>query len=258
MDLELQNKNVLVTGASRGIGLACAESFLAEGASVTLVSRPSATLDTEVARLRDQYPGAVRAVAADLSSADGLALIDGDLQTADVVVNNAGAIPGGGLDTVDDATWRNAWDLKVFGYVGVCRRCLPAMRERGSGVIVNIIGYAGAAPRYDYISGSMANSALMAFTRAAGGASPAWGVRVVGINPGATATDRLVTVSKGRAREVHGDEDRWEEMLTHLPFGRAGTPREMADLAVFVASPRASYLSGVVIDADAGVMWTNS
>src|SRR3954447_15161058 len=257
MDLELQHKNVLITGASRGIGFACAESFLAEGAAVTMVGRPSPTLDAEVVRLHDQYPGAVRAVAADLSTADGLETIAGDLETADIVVNNAGAIPGGGLDTVDDETWRKAWDLKVFGYVGVCRRCLPAMRERGDGVIVNIIGYAGAAPRYDYVSGSMANSALMAFTRASGGASPAWGVRIVGITPGATATDRLVTVSKGRAREAHGDEDRWEEMLPHLPFGRAGLPREMADLAVFVASPRASYLSGVVIDADAGVMWTN-
>jgi NAD(P)-dependent dehydrogenase (short-subunit alcohol dehydrogenase family) len=258
MDLELHGKSVLITGASRGIGLACAEGFLAEGASVTLVSRPSPTLDAEAARLSGQYPGAVEALAADLSTAAGVARIDRNLQTADIVVNNAGAIPGGGLDTVDDEAWRSAWDLKVFGYVGVCRRCLPAMRERGSGVVVNIIGYAGAAPRYDYISGSMANSALMAFTRAAGGASPAWGVRIVGINPGATATDRLVTVSKGRAREAHGDEDRWEEMLTHLPFGRAGLPREMADLALFVASARASYLSGVVIDADAGVMWTNS
>jgi 3-oxoacyl-[acyl-carrier protein] reductase len=209
-----------------------------------------------VARLANAFPGAVSGVAADLSTSEGLTAAEPALVAADIVVNNAGAIPGGGLEAVDEGTWRDAWDLKIYGYVGVCRRCLPAMRERGVGVIVNIIGYAGAAPRYDYISGSMANSALMAFTRAAGGASPAWGVRIVGINPGATQTDRLVTVSKGRARERFDDEERWPEMLAHLPFGRAGLPSEMADLAVFVASPRASYLSGVVIDADAGAMWT--
>ncbi len=255
MDLKLNDKTVVVTGASRGIGLACAEAFLAEGASVTLVSRPSSTLDAAVARLGEQYPGAVRGTAADLATADGLAAVGAELATVDIVVNNAGAIPGGGLEAVDDATWRQAWDLKLFGYLEVCRRCLPAMRERGSGVIVNVIGYAGAAPRYDYISGSMANSALMAFTRATGGKSPSWGVRIVGVNPGATQTDRLVSVSKGRAVERFGDESRWQEMLAHLPFGRAASPEEIGDLVAFVASPRASYLSGVVIDADAGAMW---
>jgi NAD(P)-dependent dehydrogenase (short-subunit alcohol dehydrogenase family) len=256
MDLDLTGKRVLVTGASRGIGLACAEAFLVEGAAVTLVSRPTPHFDAELARLAGTHGDRAHGVAADLGGPAGIDIIEPALTAADIVVNNAGAIPGGGLEAVDDATWRHAWDLKLFGYLEICRRCLPAMRTRGSGVIVNVIGYAGAAPRYDYISGSMANSALMAFTRATGGASPSWGVRIVGINPGATQTDRLVTVSKGRAVERFGDESRWQEMLSHLPFGRAAYPSEIADLVAFVASPRASYLSGVVIDADAGAMWT--
>ncbi|HSV82768.1 MAG TPA: short-chain dehydrogenase/reductase [Ramlibacter sp.] len=255
MDLGLQGKKVVITGGSRGIGYASAELFLREGAEVTIVGRDRESVAQAQASLRARHGREAGALLADLSEEQGLAALQPVIAGADIVVNNAGAIPGGGFEGVDDATWRRAWELKVYGYLNVARQALPAMMERGRGVIVNVIGIAGAEPRYDYLCGSMANASLITFTRAAGAHSTRRGVRVVGLNPGPTQTDRLVTLYKARAREKFGDPERWQELLADLPFGRAALPEEMADLVVYLASKRASYLSGVVIDADGGGLY---
>jgi len=126
------------------------------------------------------------------------------------------------------------------------------MRARGGGVIVNIIGSAGRSPRYDYICGATGNAALMAFTGAVGAKSPEWGVRVFGINPSQTRTDRIVAVSKTKARNAFGDEARWQELLADLPFQRLIEPEEIARMAAFLSSPASSYVSGTVIDVDGG------
>jgi len=186
MDLNLKGKRVLVTGGSKGIGAACAAAFTAEGASVKIASRNPA-------------PGP-NAKAVDLSqrgAAEALAAWAGDL---DILVNNAGAIPGGDLLKVDEDTWRRAWDLKVFGYVNLTRAVYARMKEKKRGVIVNIIGSAGERFNAAYVAGSTGNAGLMAFTRALGGASHADGIRVMGINPGPTATDRLVNLYKQMAQ----------------------------------------------------------
>jgi NAD(P)-dependent dehydrogenase (short-subunit alcohol dehydrogenase family) len=130
----------------------------------------------------------------------------------DILVNNAGAIPGGGLADVDDARWRQAWELKLFGYINLIRAVLPLMQARGSGVIANIIGMAGVAPRAEYICGSTANAALIAFTQAIGAASPQHGVRVFGINPSPTRSDRIEAVLRAQAASRFGDADRWLEL----------------------------------------------
>jgi NAD(P)-dependent dehydrogenase (short-subunit alcohol dehydrogenase family) len=257
MDLRLHGKNVLITGGSRGIGLACAESFLAEGCRVTIVGHDEDSVAAALRTLDETHAGRADGLSVDLGRDEGLGMLADRITAADIVVNNAGAIPGGGLDSVDDATWRRAWDLKVYGYINVARRALPAMTERGHGVIVNVIGIAGVDPRYDYLCGSAANAALVAFTKAVGAHSTARGVRVLGVNPGPTRTERLMSLYKARAQERFGDESRWPEMLAHLPFGRPTEAQEIADLVVFLASPRASYLSGVVVDADGGGMYAN-
>lgn len=255
MDLGLDNKSVLVTGGSRGIGYASADLFLAEGCSVTIVGRNPETVDAAVASLASKHAGRIEGIAADLSEPAGREQLSDRLSTIDILVNNAGAIPGGSPETVPDDVWRRAWELKVYGYLNAARIALPAMMARGSGVIVNVIGLAGIAPSYDYICGSMANAALIAFTKAAGGRATSRGARVVGINPGPTQTDRLLNLYKARAQERLGDPERWRELLTDLPFGRAALAEEMADLIVFLASRRASYLSGIVIDADGGRLY---
>lgn len=252
MDLQLKGARVLVTGGSKGIGLACAESFAREGASIILASRDAGRLAQAADILRAAGAKDVTVHAADLAlpaERDGLFKAFPEI---DVLINNAGAIPGGNVIDMPMERWIESWQLKVFGYVHLMQLYLGAMRARKKGVIVNIIGMAGQAPRWDYACGAAGNAALIALTRAAGGKSVDWNVRVFGINPAGTQTDRMVTLSRGRAKEKFGDENRWEEMLTGLPFDRLAAPAEIADLAVMLSSPKAGYVSGTVIDVDGG------
>lgn len=255
MDMGLSGKSVLITGASKGIGLACAKAFAAEGCEIHLASRDAGRLEEAKKAVQAAGASKVTVHVSDLSkrgAAEALAAACGRI---DVLVNNAGAIPGGSVTAVDEARWRDAWDLKVFGYINMTRQVLPAMEARGDGAIVNVIGLAGAKPSYDYICGAAGNAALMAFTRGVGAGATNKGVRVVGVNPTATRTDRIVTLNKARAKTTFGDESRWEEMMTNLPFGRICEPEEVADLVVYCASAKASYLSGTVIDIDGGQLY---
>ncbi len=203
MDLKLGGRKAVVTGASKGIGAAVAEALAREGCDVVLVARDASALGAVKARLRT-HGTAITTEVADLSvstSVDGLADRHPD---ATILVNNAGAIPSGRLHEVDEATWRAAWDLKVFGYVNMTRRFYASMQARGGGTIVNVIGSAGKRVDASYIAGSMGNAALIAFTQALGSASAADGIRVVGINPGPVATERHETIFRRRAADTLG------------------------------------------------------
>jgi NAD(P)-dependent dehydrogenase (short-subunit alcohol dehydrogenase family) len=255
MDLALTGKRVLITGGSKGIGLACAEAFAEAGCDLVLVGRDAATLAAAADTVRAKAQVAVATLAADLSRDEERERLHAAHPAVDILVNNAGAIPGGKLADIPMARWRAAWDLKLLGYVHMCQLYLPAMEARKAGVICNIIGMAGRTPRMGYIAGGTANAALIAFTSALGGAAAANGVRVFGINPAATRTDRMMTLARTNAKAQFGDEERWAETLTGLPFGRAIEPREIADLAAFLASPRGGYVNGTVVDVDGGAMF---
>ncbi|QIG97674.1 short-chain dehydrogenase/reductase [Bradyrhizobium sp. 6(2017)] len=253
MDLKLNGLKALITGSSKGIGAACAESLAREGCSVVLVARDGDALNAVSARLA-AFGGMVIAEPADLADSrnvDRLAAAHGDV---DILVNNAGAIPAGHLHEIDEATWRRAWDLKVFGYINMCRRFYAAMQVRRRGVIINIIGSAGKRVDSSYIAGSTGNAALIAFTEALGSASAADGIRVVGINPGPVATERHEAIFRRRAELKLGDGDRWRELLVSLPFGRAGLPDEIGAMAAFLSSVLSSYTSGDVITIDGGAI----
>jgi NAD(P)-dependent dehydrogenase (short-subunit alcohol dehydrogenase family) len=256
MDLELRGRNVLVTGASKGIGLACARAFAAEGCHVHIAARSAAELEKNAAELSAQYKVRVTPHVCDLGVSENLRALARACGAIDVLVNNAGAIPGGYLADIDEQRWRTAWDLKVFGYINLTREVYAAMRERGSGVIVNVIGLAGERNRPEYIAGTTGNAALMAFTRALGAESVDYGVRVVGINPGRIETERQVKHMKETAGKEFGDAARWTEVRARivegLPFKRSGKPEEVADLATFLASARAAYISATIVTIDAG------
>jgi NAD(P)-dependent dehydrogenase (short-subunit alcohol dehydrogenase family) len=255
MDMQLHGKRVLVTGGSKGIGLACAEAFAAEGCDVVLSARDPATLAAAAERLRAARQVRVETLAADLSQEGERERLHAAFPDVDVLVNNAGAIPSGRLQDIPIARWKAAWDLKVIGYIHLCQLYLQGMEARKAGAIVNIIGMAGRAPRAGYIAGGAGNAALIAFTSALGAAAQASNVKVVGINPAVTKTDRMLTQARTNAKLKFGDEARWAETLTNLPFGRPIEAAEIADLAVFLASPRGHYVNGTVVDVDGGGMF---
>jgi len=250
MDLQLGGKHVLITGASKGIGAACAKIFLDEGCQVILVARDARRLNEAAAALGSHQR--VTTCSADLSSSRERARVAAMHPQIDILVNNAGAIPAGGLLEMSLETWEAAWALKVMGYIHLTQLYLAGMKARGSGAIVNIIGAAGRSPRYSYVCGATGNAALMAFTGAVGGKSSEWGVRVFGINPSQTRTDRIIALSKTRAMAALGDEARWQDMLSGLPFDRLIEPDEIARTAAFLASPACGYVSGTVLDVDGG------
>lgn len=252
MELDLKGKTAVVTGASKGIGLAIARGLAAEGCAVHIVSRSVASIDSAAEGIRADYGVEVKAHAFDLARSESVGALLAATGAPDILVNNAGAIPGGDLQAVDEARWRAAWDLKVFGYINLSRAYYAAMREKRKGVIVNVTGLAADRLDTGYIAGSAGNAALNAFTRTLGSYSVEDGIRVLAVSPGAVETERIVTLMKTRAADKLGDPERWREFLKELPLGRAATVEEVADVVVFAASARAAYLSGIVINVDGG------
>src|SRR5882672_3597680 len=252
MDLKLTGRSALVTGGSRGIGLGVAQSLAAEGCHLHLTSRNAADLETARNKILASHKVSVTCHALDLGVSENAGKLGQACRDVDILVNNAGAIPQGTLTGLDEKAWPDAWDLKVFGYINLARALYAAMCERRRGVIVNIIGGAGERPTAGYIAGSMANASLMAFSRALGAESPNYGVRVVGLNPSATATDRGVSRWRNQAQKDLGDPERWRELTKGFPFGRPATVEEIADVVAFLCSERASYVSGTVISVDGG------
>jgi NAD(P)-dependent dehydrogenase (short-subunit alcohol dehydrogenase family) len=252
MDLGLRGRKALITGASKGIGRACAEVLAEEGVDIVLVSRTAADLEAVRAKIAGEHNVAVRHYALDLSDSKNVDRLAAECADTDILVNNAGAIPGGNIAQIDEARWREAWDLKVFGYINMTRRFYALMAARRAGVIINILGAAGENPDFDYVAGSSGNASLMAFTRAIGGTAPRDNLRVMGINPGPVMTERLITLMKTRAQTNFGDPEKWTDLMKPLAFGRAATPEEIGYMAAFLASDRSAYTTGSIITIDGG------
>jgi len=252
MDLELKGLSALVTGASRGIGYAIAMGLAREGVNLHLAARSSADLETARTQILAQYPVKISTYPLDLSVSQNINQLAAQCADVDILINNAGSITSGRLGDIDEARWREAWELKVFGYINLTRALYKTMCQRRHGVIVNVIGVAGERLRQDYIAGSTGNAALMAFTRNLGGESVDHQVRVVGVNPGQIETDRLRQRLEKRAAKELGDPQRWRELIEDPPLGRLARPDEVADSVLYLASARASYISGTILTVDGG------
>jgi NAD(P)-dependent dehydrogenase (short-subunit alcohol dehydrogenase family) len=253
MELGLQGRRVLVTGGSEGIGYAVAEGFLQEGCSVVIAARSQERLQTAVTELSRYGADRISARSIDLSQPGAASKLAEEYSQTDILINNAGAIPAGDIFEVDEARWRAAWDLKVFGYINLIRAMYPHMRGRPPKVILNVIGMGAERPQWRYICGNAANVALNGVTRSLGGRSLDDGIRVLGINPGAVETERLRTVLRDRAQKMFGDASRWRDVMAESqPLGRAATTKEVADVVVFLASERAGWICGEVVNLDAG------
>jgi NAD(P)-dependent dehydrogenase (short-subunit alcohol dehydrogenase family) len=253
MDLGLSGKVVFVTGGSKGIGLACARAFMAEGARVAICSRSQANLDRALAAL----PGAF-GTAADLidpaAAAAAVDAVEARLGPIDVLVTSAGAAKRTAPDDLTPQAWRDAMDAKYFSYINVIDPVVKGMAARGSGVIVNVIGNGGKIAAPTHLPGGAANAALMLATAGLGSAYAGEGVRVVGLNPGLTDTDRVAEglQSESKLAGIDVAEAR-KRAVARIPLGRMARPEEIADVAIFLASSKASYVTGVTISMDGAV-----
>ncbi|MBR9909240.1 MAG: SDR family oxidoreductase [Gammaproteobacteria bacterium] len=252
MDLLLNKKRALITGASKGIGLATAELLADEGCELVLVARDENHLRQAAEKIQHKSGCTPQCIAADISTASGRQAIAASCAELDVLVNNAGAIPPGDLLGLDIEQWRSAWDLKVWGYMSLTKLLYDKIKQQ-RGVVVNVIGAAGEIPSPDYLVGSTANAALMMFTRSFARSARNDGVRVVGINPGPVATERFDMLLRAQAKAKFGDAERSAELLNEMPFNRVAQAEEIAAAVAFLASPRSGYTTGTILTIDGGM-----
>jgi NAD(P)-dependent dehydrogenase (short-subunit alcohol dehydrogenase family) len=253
MDLGLKNRSVLVTGGSQGIGYAVAKAFLAEGSNVVIAARNQERLEAAVKELSQAGAGRIEAKSIDLTQPGAAAALADQYSDTDILVNNAGAVPTGDIFDIDEARWREAWELKLFGYVNLSRAMYRHMRGHPPKVIVNIMGMGAERPQWRYVCGNAANVALNGLTKSLGGRSIDDGIRVVGVNPGAVDTPRWRGIHMKRAEKILGDASRWREVLyDDQPLKRAAMPEEIANVVLFLASERASWVCGEVVNVDGG------
>jgi NAD(P)-dependent dehydrogenase (short-subunit alcohol dehydrogenase family) len=254
MDLGLKGKTVLVTGGSKGIGYACAKCFLEEGAHVAIASRSAKNLPKAKQTLESCGAG-VFTYACDLISpvaaGELAAAVETALSPIDILVNCAGAAKRTPPSELNADAWRAAMDAKYFTYIHAMDAVLKGMVARRSGAIVNIVGNGGKVANPVHIPGGAANAALLLATAGLAAAWARHGIRVNAINPAITLTDR---VNEGMQAESRMTGKSPEELFAageaRIPVGRYAQPEEIANVALFLASGKASYVTGVAMTMD--------
>jgi NAD(P)-dependent dehydrogenase (short-subunit alcohol dehydrogenase family) len=256
MNLELSGRVAIVTGASRGIGRAIAESLADEGMHITLAARSRDQLDELASAIKTTT--LVQAV--DLREPEAparfVAATVERFGALDLLVNNAGATKRGDFLELSDADWEDGYRLKFFGAMRCARAAWPHLRaSRGS--IVNIVGIGGRTGTAEFTIGGTVNSALLNLTKCLADRGIDDGVRVNAINPGSIATERLQARLRAFAAERGVEVSQAEgEMAKSFRIGRFGQPAEIARVVAFLASPQASYCQGAIIDVDGGATRT--
>ena len=255
MDLNLSGKHILITGGSKGIGLACAQAFLAEGARVSLVSRSEANLKRARESLSAFGTDRVQTHAADLTqAASAQAALDAAIATfgpVDVLVNSAGAAKRTPAPELSPQAWHDAMQAKYFSYIHMIDPVIKQMGQRGKGNIVNVVGNGGKVASPIHLAGGAANAALMLATAGLANAYAAQGIRVNAINPGLTRTERLKEGMAADAR-LQGieTEEAMKRAMAKIPMGRMAEPEEIAKVVLFLASDAASYVTGINMSMD--------
>jgi len=254
MDLGLKGAIVLITGGSKGIGLACARSFAAEGARIAIASRNEGHLAraTETLGAAGIKPLTVVADLADPQQAAAMVnTVESRLGPIDVLVNCAGAARRTPPAELTAEHWHAAMQAKYFTYVHAMDAVLRGMAKRGAGVIINVIGMGGKLAGPTHLPGGAANAALMLASVGLANAFARTGIRVNAVNPGLTATERMQEGFEAEARQTgRSVAELIEQRTSAMPLGRLAQPEDIADTVVFLASKRASYVSGAVVSLD--------
>lgn len=257
MDLELKDKVVVVTAASGGLGRAIAEVFAAEGAVTVIAARNEARLKAAAAEIAATTGGTVVPYRADCTSdADITALVRATVQRygrLDVMMCNSIGPRTAPFDEMTDDMWREALDVKVVAQIRIAREAFKAMQAQRSGCILFMAGTHGRQPKTYSVTAGVTNAALINASKVLAEAAAPFNIRVNAINPGPIETDRMVYLTKEKATELGIPEAEAKRILADVTvLKRFGEPRELASAVVFLASPRASFMTGIMLDIDGG------
>ena len=260
MDLGLRGKVALVSASSRGLGKAIAEELAVEGASLVLCARGEEKLRETAASIR-ATGASVKEVVADVSEPAGVervtrAAID-EFGRVDILVTNSGGPPSGPFDSFTPEMWESAARLLLFSSVNLARAVLPGMKERLWGRILNVTSIAAKQPVEGLMLSNSLRAAVIGFARTLANEVAPFGITVNNLLPGYTLTDRVEQLARAAGERSGGDaKAAFAKWAREIPMGRLGEPREFAALATFLASERASYITGSSIAADGG--WIRS
>ncbi len=259
MDLHLKDKRALVTGASRGLGYATALALLNEGCKVAINSRDEAKLKVAVDALRSETGGEAFAVPADVS-APGMAeqiiseatLVLGGL---DILICNAGGPPPGAFESFDEAAWQKAIEVSFMSNVRLIKAALPFLRKSDGPSVLTVTSYAVKQPIPNLILSNSVRLATIGLTKSLALELGGEGIRFNAILPGWTETERVGQLLAVRA-QANGTtpQDEMAMQAREIPLGRMGKPEEFAGAAVFLVSPAASYITGVMLQVDGGAI----
>jgi NAD(P)-dependent dehydrogenase (short-subunit alcohol dehydrogenase family) len=255
LDLQLDGKVAVVTGASKGIGRAVAEDLAREGAEVVITARNAEPLENAAKEICAATGRDIVPMPGDMSvTTEVQRCVDATLARfgkIDILVTCAGSSPGGLLEDLTEDQWMSSLNLKFMGYVRSVRAVIPHMRARGEGAIVLVVGNDGLKPSYWEMTAGVANAADINFASSVAEQYGRYGVRINTVNPGPVNTDRWDTLEKAFARDKGVSQDRAHELANQsITFGRICEPGEVAALVTFLASPRASFINGAHIPID--------
>jgi len=258
MDLRLRGKVAMVSGASKGIGKAIALGLAEEGVHLALNARGPEALEKLADEIRRQHEVEVLAVPGDMTRAEDIeqfvARTAERFGRIDILVNNAGSSQGGVFWDVPERVWLDSWGLKLFGYVRLMQAVIPHMIRQGGGRMVNIVGGSGKQPIPTMLPGGSANAALLTITKGVADSVAKHNIVVNAVNPGPIRTERWDGLMQRLGQELGVSAAEYEKtFVKDIPAGRVGRPEEIADLVLFLASERASYLTGTSITADGGM-----
>jgi len=261
VDLGLKGKVALVAASSKGLGRAVAEELATEGADLVLCARGKDTLEQTAESIRTKAGVKVVAVAADVSDPKDAARVVkaafDEFGRVDILVTNSGGPPSGPFESFTPEMWDSATRLLLKSAVELTRAVLPGMKERRWGRILNVTSIAAKQPIEGLMLSNSLRAAVIGFARTLANEVAPFGVTVNNLLPGYTRTDRVQELARAAGAKTGGSNtdvvSKWEK---EIPMGRLGEPREFAALAAFLASERASYITGSSIAVDGG--WIRS
>jgi 3-oxoacyl-[acyl-carrier protein] reductase len=258
MDLGLRGKVALVPAASQGLGKAVALAFAREGARLAVCSRRLDAIQATAEEIR-RLGSEVLALAADVTRADDIArLVQQTVERfggIDILVTNAGGPPAGRFDDFDDAAWRAAYELTLLSAIRLIRAVLPSMRQRGGGVIVTMTSSSIKQPIPNLILSNVFRAGVASLAKTLADELAADHIRVNTVVPGRIATERVAQLDQANAARLGLEvETVRQTMLAQIPLRRYGDPEEFANAVVFLASERASYITGATLQVDGGMI----